>query len=209
MAMTRPLILFSHGAGASSQSEWMRGWASRLAAIGEVVTFDYPYMRAGRRSPDRQPVLLEAHRAAYDEARSTHPGPVVLAGKSMGSRISCHLALEVEVEAVAVVCLGYPLCNPTGVLRDAVLRELGRPVLFIQGTRDRLCPLDELERVREQMRVPTALHVVESGDHSLLASRTWLKAEGLDQAAVDKRVLEAVRLFLTARARAGSEAQGH
>ncbi len=182
----------------------MRGWVSRLATIGEVVTFDYPYMREGRRSPDRQPALLEAHRAAYDEVRRNHPGPVVLAGKSLGSRISCHLALEVE--AAALVCFGYPLRSPTGALRDAVLREIAKPVLFIQGSRDRLCPLEELKQVRRQMRVPAALHVVESGDHSLQASRAWLKAEGLDQKRVDDRILEAVRLFLTAHVQAWREA---
>src|SRR5256885_16109249 len=89
-----PLILFAHGAGAPSASAWMRAWARRLGALGEVVTFDYPYMKAKRKSPDRQPVLVAAHAAALDEARARHgtERPVVLAGKSMGSRVGCHPA---------------------------------------------------------------------------------------------------------------------
>lgn len=195
--MERPLILFAHGAGVPSSSPWMQGWAARMGVLGEVVTFDYPYMREGRRAPDRPEVLLEAHRAACAEARRDHPGPLVLAGKSMGSRISCHLAGELG--AAALVCFGYPLVGQSGALRDAVLLELQIPVLFIQGTRDRLCPLEALERVRAQMKASSSLHAVESGDHSLQATKTWLKAEALDQDAVDARVLEAVRAFLAAR----------
>jgi hypothetical protein len=174
----------------------MQGWATRLGSLGEVATFDYPYAKAGRRRPDPHRVLLEAHRAANEDARRAHPdGPVVLAGKSVGSRISCHLALDVP--ASALVCFGYPLVGSGGKLRDEVLRQLRAPILFIQGTRDRLCPLDALEQVRSEMSAPSELHVVESGDHSLQATKTWLKAEGLDQAAVDERILAGVRAFLS------------
>ena len=90
--MARPIILFAPGAGQPSTSDWMRAWAGRLGTLGQVSTFDYPYMLAGRRRPDRPPVLLEAHRTALAAARAGREGPVVLAGKSMGSRIGCHLA---------------------------------------------------------------------------------------------------------------------
>jgi len=90
-----PLFLFAPGAGAPSTSAWMRAWARRLEALGTVVPFDYPYMKAGRKAPDRHPALVAAHGAALDEALAQHgQRPVVLAGKSMGSRIGCHLALE-------------------------------------------------------------------------------------------------------------------
>jgi len=191
----QPLILFAHGAGVPSSSPWMQAWAARLATLGQVVTFDYPYARHGRRPPDRLPVLLQAHREACDQARLEHPGrPLVLAGKSMGSRISCHLAPEVD--AAAVICFGYPLRSPSGVLRDAVLRELRSPLLLIQGTRDKLCPLETLEPLRAELRAPSTLHVVETGDHSLRCTKTWLKAEGIDQDAVDEEILAAVRAFL-------------
>lgn len=191
----RPLILFAHGAGVPSSSPWMQAWAGRLKALGEVVTFDYPYAQQGRRPPDRQPVLLEAHRQACARARQDHPGrPLVLAGKSMGSRISCHLAPEVD--AAAVVCFGYPLRSPSGVLRDAVLRELSAPLLLIQGTRDKLCPLETLEPLRAELSAPSTLHVVETGDHSLLCTKTWLKAQQRDQASVEDEILAAVRAFL-------------
>ncbi len=79
----------------------------------------------------------------------------------------------------ALVCFGYPLCgggDPTK-LRDQVLREITTPILFVQGTRDPLCPLELLESVRTQMRAANQLHVVEGGDHSLLVTKSRLRAE--------------------------------
>src|SRR5690606_36186237 len=121
---------------------------------------------AGRKRPDPLPKLIAAHAEALEQAtRRRRAGPVVLVGKSMGGRVGCHLALERPV--AALVCLGYPLRSPTGKLRDEVLLALRTPVLFVQGSRDPLCPLDGLERVRRRMKAPSTLHVVEGGDHSL------------------------------------------
>lgn len=192
-----PLLLLAPGAGAPSSSPWMEGWAARLAALGEVVRFDYPYQAEGRGRPDRQPVLVAAHRAALERARGAVARPVVLCGKSMGSRIGCHLALEVEV--AALVCLGYPLRGARGDLRDEVLLRLRTPILFVQGTRDRLAPLDELEAVRARMAAPSELHVVEGGDHSLEVGVRELGRRGETQADVDGRALDAIRAFLASR----------
>lgn len=196
----RTLILFAHGAGASSSSPWMQSWAKRLGTLGKVLPFDYPYMEAGRKAPDRLPKLIEAHRAQLVAARKRfrQRSRIVLCGKSMGSRVGCHLTLSEPV--TAVVCLGYPLrgIGKTAQVRDEVLRAMTAPVLFVQGTRDRLCPLDLLEEVRPQMQVESALHVVEDGDHSLEVAKRRLKAEGLTQDDVDAESLAAIAAFLDA-----------
>src|SRR5262245_15280223 len=95
------LFLLAPGAGAPSASAWMQRWRRRLARLGSVRTLDYPYQLAGRRSPDRPQVLVAAHRAALDAARAAHAGPVVLVGKSMGSRIGCHVAVEIAAAGAA------------------------------------------------------------------------------------------------------------
>jgi uncharacterized protein len=172
----------------------MTRWAGRLATLGEVVPLDYPYAREGRRRPDRLPVLVAAHRAALAAAREAHGGPVVLAGKSMGGRIGCHVALEERVEAL--VCLGYPLRGASGALRDEVLVALRSPVLFVQGSRDPLCPLDRLEDVRRRMSAPSALHVVQDGDHGLRLGARALAAQRTTQEEVEARALAAVSAFL-------------
>jgi predicted alpha/beta-hydrolase family hydrolase len=193
----KPLLLFAHGAGAPSSSSWMRAWANRLQSVADVVTFDYPYMRERRRAPDPLPRLIEAHRAALREAQRGRSGSVLLAGKSMGGRVGCHVALEEPVDGV--ICFGYPLraAGKSGKLRDGVLLELRSPVLFIQGSRDALCPLETLRAVREKMRAQNELYVVEGGDHSLLVTKTELARSGRAQSEVDQAALDAVVRFVS------------
>ena len=177
----------------------MQNWKRRLSEIGEVETFDYDYMRAGRKRPDPLPQLIAAHRAALGSgARETSTGlRHFLIGKSMGGRIGCHVSLEEKVDGL--VCLGYPLCamGDRTKLRDEVLRALTTPILFVQGTRDALCPLDLLERVRAEMKAPNFLHVVEGGDHSLRVPKRQLQATGETQEDVDQRAFQAIAKFVS------------
>jgi uncharacterized protein len=194
--MTRPLLLFAPGAGAPSSHSWMQKWKELLSSVGDVVTFDYDYMREGRRQPDPLPTLIAAHQAALQHARQTSDQPVFLIGKSMGGRIGCHVSLKEPVNGL--ICLSYPLCGggDPQKLRDKVLRDLRTPVLFAQGTRDALCPLDLLDQVRVGMMAQNFLHVVEGGDHSLIVTKTQLKAANENQAEVDQRVLAAIEKFV-------------
>ena len=168
----------------------MQRWKQWLTQIGDVETFDYDYMREGRKRPDRLPQLIATHRQALAEVRTKTSGPIFLIGKSMGGRIGCHVALEEKVNGL--ICLGYPLCamGDRSKLRDQVLRDLRTPVLFVQGTRDPLCPLDLLESVRSEMVAPNLLHVVEGGDHSLLVRKKDLG--NATQEDVDQRIAKAI-----------------
>jgi predicted alpha/beta-hydrolase family hydrolase len=194
--MTSPLLLFAPGAGAPSSHSWMQRWKERLSSIGEVVTFDYDYMREGRRRPDPLPVLVAAHQAALQHARESNDQPVVLIGKSMGGRIGCHVSLKESVNGL--ICLSYPLCGGGDPrrLRDKVLRDLQMPVLFVQGTHDALCPLELLNNVRREMTAENFLHVVDGGDHSLIVTKTQLKTAGETQDQVDERVRAAIAAFV-------------
>jgi predicted alpha/beta-hydrolase family hydrolase len=173
----------------------MARWKDYLSEIGEVSTFDYPYMQQGRKRPDPPAQLIAAHRQALAAARRNEKRSPILIGKSMGGRIGCHVALEEKVEGV--VCLGYPLCGggDETKLRDKVLRALETPILFVQGTRDSLCPLHLLERVRAEMKTPTFLHVVEGGDHSLIVAKRTLRESGETQEDVDRRILGVIANF--------------
>lgn len=192
-------FLLAPGAGAPSSHPWMQRWKARLAHIGEVKVFDYDYMREARKRPDPLPQLIAAHRRSLTEAAdargSTH-ARIILVGKSMGGRVGCHVSLEEKVDGL--VCLGYPLCamGDRAKLRDTVLRALTTPILFVQGTRDSLCPLDLLEQVRIKMTVSNYLHVVEGGDHSLLVTKRALQAASETQEDVDLRVATAIAQFV-------------
>ena len=191
-----PAFLLAPGAGAPSSHPRMRTFARMLGTIGLVQPFDYPYALEGRSRPDPLPKLIAAHRAALAQLRVKHDGPIVLAGKSMGGRVGCHVALVDPV--AAVICFGYPLCaaGDRSKLRDQVLLELEKPTMFVQGARDPLCPLDLLEAVRKRMRAPSTLYVVEGGDHSLMVAKTALKALGSSQEQMDDGVLTAIARFL-------------
>jgi predicted alpha/beta-hydrolase family hydrolase len=114
----------------------------------------------------------------------------------MGGRVGCHLSLEEKVDGL--VCLGYPLCamGDRTKLRDEVLRALNIPILFVQGTRDPLCPLDLLERVRPEMKTQNVLHIVEGGDHSLRVPKRQLQATGKTQEDIDQRIFETIVGFV-------------
>jgi len=175
----------------------MQGWKKRLSGIGAVETFDYDYMCEGRKRPDPLPKLIAAHRKALSQTRERHRAEsTILVGKSMGGRVGCHLSLEEKVDAL--VCLGYPLCamGDRTKLRDEVLRSLKTPILFVQGTRDSLCPLDLLERVRNEMKAPNFLHLVEGGDHSLRVPKRQLQEKSKTQEDIDHEILKAVGGFV-------------
>src|SRR6266568_4263650 len=199
----KPLFLFAPGAGAPSSHPWIQSWKERLSEIGDVETFDYDYLREGRKRPDPLPKLIASHRQALAEAvrkriaSGSTPAPAILIGKSMGGRMGCHLALEEKVDGL--VCLGYPLCamGDRTKLRDEVLRALTTPILFVQGTRDALCPPDLLERVRAEMNAPNSLHVVEGGDHSLRVPKRQLQATGETQEDIDQQILRSITEFIS------------
>jgi predicted alpha/beta-hydrolase family hydrolase len=178
----------------------MQAMKRRFEALGSVSCFDYPYQTAGRRSPDKHPVLVRAHEEALARVRAAHAGPVVLVGKSMGGRIGCHVAATSAEPPAALVCLGYPLVGQNGKVRDEVLRELRTPVLFVQGTRDPMCPLAKLEALLPELSAPHALHRVEDGDHSLRVPVGRLKARGETQDAIDDGIVTAMRDFLALHA---------
>jgi predicted alpha/beta-hydrolase family hydrolase len=192
----KAFFLFAPGAGAPSSHPWMQRWKSRLETMGEVATFDYPYMCQGRKRPDPLPQLIAAHRQAVATHRTSNSAPTILIGKSMGGRIGCHVSLEESADGL--VCLGYPLCamGDRTKVRDKVLRALATPILFVQGSRDSLCPLDLLNAVRAEMKARNFLHVVEGGDHSLIVRKRELSASNQTQDEVDERVSDAISQFL-------------
>lgn len=174
----------------------MKRYALHLSKFGQVRSFDYPYMKAGQKRPNPAPQLIAAHRAELALGKKEFGPRVVLAGKSMGGRIGCHVALEEDV--LGVLCFGYPLkgMGKSAALRDQVLIDLKAPACFIQGTRDPLCPLDLMKETLEKRPSRSTLHVVETGDHSLEPTKTYLKKAGLSQAELELETIRAVGNFL-------------
>jgi len=146
--------------------------ARELAARGvTVATFDFPYMAAGRSTPDKAPVLESAWRAALGAARARAEFaalPIFIGGKSMGGRIASQVAAREELVVRGLVFLGYPLHPPKQPqkLRSAHLPHVGVPMLFVQGTRDEFGGPDELAPILRECTPAPRLYAVDGADHS-------------------------------------------
>lgn len=171
--VSRPLLILAHGAGAGQSSRFMVEVASALAARGlHVVTFDFPYVEARRRVPDRPNVLEATWRAVLSTvmARPDLAGlPVFAGGKSMGGRIASQVAAEGWSDRLAgLVFFGYPL-HPPGQpdkRRDRHLPDVTCPMLFVQGERDAFGNAGEIRGLVATL--PRAeLYLVAGADHSL------------------------------------------
>ena len=163
-------LVFGHGAGAGMRHAFMEACAAGLADRG-VATFRYhfPYMERGRGGPDRAPVLVETVRSAVAEAARLAPGmPLFGGGKSMGGRMTSTAAAEAPLPGVlGLAFFGFPLhaAGRDSADRGAHLRDVGLPMLFLQGTRDKLANLDLLRPLLDEVAPKPTLHVVEGADH--------------------------------------------
>ncbi|HEY7291626.1 MAG TPA: alpha/beta family hydrolase [Vicinamibacterales bacterium] len=176
-AIGRTLIL-GHGAGAGQQSGFMVDFARALSALGlDVVTFNFLYAEQRRRIPDRPAVLEACYRAVIDAVRAkvaSASDGLFIGGKSMGGRVATQVAAaDTTLLLDGLVLLGYPL-HPPGrptERRDKHLPAIGRPMLFVQGSRDTFGTPSELEPILKPLTPPPTLHIVEGGDHSFKLSK--------------------------------------
>ena len=197
-------LVLAHGAGAGQQSSFMVRASHELAARGvTVATFDFPYITAGRKVPDKGPAL-EAHWRtvvgevrARDEFRSL---PLFLGGKSMGGRIASQVAAQGVQEIAGLVFFGYPVHPPgrPAQRRDAHLPAIREPMLFIQGSRDEFGTAAEIRDLLPRLNAAAELVEIADGDHSF---KTRQKATGRkpDAALVD--AFDAAAEFIRRRSR--------
>ena len=194
-------LILGHGAGANQRSPFMVAFSEALQSRGvDVVTFNFSYTEQRRRLPDK-PALLEACYRAVTAAvhARLHSARHALftGGKSMGGRIATQVAAaDHDTPIAGLVLLGYPL-HPPGrpdTRRDAHLKDVRRPMLIVQGSRDVFGTPSELAPILDNLPVSATLHVVEGGDHSFAVSRSDRTA----QAAVFEGVQDAIVRWMKA-----------
>lgn len=164
------VLALAHGAGADMHHSFMEALSARLVERGiATLRYQFPYTEAGGRAPNRAPVLTATVRAAVALAcERTEGRPVFAGGKSMGGRMTSLAASETELPGVAgLVFVGFPLHPPGKPSSDraAHLNDVASPLLFLQGTRDKLADLSLLTPVVEALPRAT-MHIVDGGDHS-------------------------------------------
>ena len=192
-ASARALLVLGHGAGAGMHHPFMQAVAEQLAAQ-KIATFRYqfPYMEKGKKSPDSQTVLRATIASAVETAKKAARGlPLLAGGKSMGGRLTSLVAAEGRLPDIrGLIFFGFPL-HATGKPsseRGAHLAEVPVPMLFLQGTRDRLAALDLIKPLCRHLGKRATLHIVEGGDHSFHV----LKRSGRTDADVQNELGETV-----------------
>lgn len=166
------LLVLWHGAGGDIGERSLVAVANgATAASALVVRARFPYRIAGKRAPDRMPLLLTSAREAVDAAlaRPNAAGrKLALGGRSMGGRVASMLVAD-GLAADGLVFLSYPL-HPAGKpdkLRDAHLPAIRCPMLFVQGDRDTLCDLSLLRPVLARLGKRATLSVFAGADHGM------------------------------------------
>ncbi|PIA34572.1 hypothetical protein AQUCO_03700098v1 [Aquilegia coerulea] len=107
------------------------------------------------------------------------------------------VAGEDGINASGIVCLGYPLKGMNGSIRDGIILQLTVPIMFVQGSKDSLCPLDKLSAVRKKMDSINEVHVVDGGDHSFKIAKKNLLSSRSTQEAAEDQASEAIAEFVT------------
>jgi predicted alpha/beta-hydrolase family hydrolase len=172
-------IILAHGAGNDMNQSMLAFLAEGLADEGYIsLRFNFLYREKGKKSPDKEEVLYRAWLGAYRTLADHHqhrPKHIIAAGKSMGGRIASQLVAEKRLPVERLILLGYPLHSPgkKDRLQDGHLYDIGIPMLFFAGTRDQLCDLELLRQVLSKVAAPSALEIIEGGDHSFNVPKSY------------------------------------
>ena len=164
-------LALAHGAGAGMTHRSMTAIAEGLAARAvATLRFQFPYMEAGGRRPDRPAVAQGAVRAAFTKASQIAGGLRLFAGgKSFGGRMTSQAEAAAPLPgARGLVFFAFPL-HPAGkpaVSRADHLRDVAIPMLFLQGTRDALAERALLQPVVAALGHRAKLVLAEDADHS-------------------------------------------
>jgi uncharacterized protein len=174
--LTRPQparagFVFAHGAGAGMTHTFMEAVAAGLAERGiATLRYQFPYMEKGSKRPDPPAVAHAAVRGAVAEAARACPGvPLIAGGKSFGGRMTSQAQANAPLAGVTgLAFFGFPLHaagKPSSDRADH-LAGVQIPMLFLQGTNDKLAELSLLKPLEKRLGPLATLHLVEAADHS-------------------------------------------
>ena len=198
-AEARACFVFAPGAGAGMTHPFMETFATGLGERGIAsLRYQFPYMEKSSRRPDPPAIAQAAVRAAVAEAGLSCPGLALIAGgKSFGGRMTSQAQAVAPLAGVrGLAFLGFPL-HPVGKPssdRAKHLAEVHVPMLFMQGTRDKLAELTLMEPVVASLGPSASLHLVRDADHSFHV----LARSGRNDREVMKEILDTFSTWIGA-----------
>ena len=145
--------------------------AAELARRGiATLRYQFPYMERGARRPDPPQLAQTTVSAAVTAALRLLPElPLIGGGKSFGGRMTSQTQAKAPLQGVCgLAFLGFPL-HPAGQPsqnRAEHLLQVQIPMLFLQGTRDTLASLDQLEPLCKKLGRRATLKLFSDADHS-------------------------------------------
>ncbi len=170
-AQARACYVLAHGAGAGMRHPFMAAVAAELSERGiATLRYQFPAMERGMRRPDPPHLAQATVRAAVATAARVVPKlPLIAGGKSFGGRMTSQAQAGAPLAGVhALAFFGFPL-HPAGRPSSARAEHLFAvdiPMLFLQGTRDALATLDQLEPLCRKLGALATLKLFEGADHS-------------------------------------------
>ena len=167
----RACYVLAHSAGAGMFHPFMDGAAKGLAERGiATLRYQFPYMERGAKRPDPPTLAHATVRAAVTQAARLAPAlPLLAGGKSFGGRRTSQAQAASPLPGVrGLAFLGFPL-HPAGRPSDARAEHLLAvevPMLFLQGSRDKLADLELLQRLTARLGERASLRLMQDADHS-------------------------------------------
>jgi predicted alpha/beta-hydrolase family hydrolase len=164
-------FIFAHGAGAGMTHAFLEAVAAGLAERDiATLRYQFPFMEIGHKSPNGPATAHATVRAAVAEAARRCPGLLLLAGgKSFGGRMTSQAQAIGSLTGVqGLAFFGFPLhpASKPSVERATHLSSVDIPMLFLQGTRDKLAAVNLLEPMVKALGARATLHPVQDADHA-------------------------------------------
>lgn len=164
------VLVLAHGAGAGMNHPFMELLASKLAEKNiTVFRYNFAYIEQKKRSPDPPNILMAAVKSAVEKTKELYKLPVFAGGKSLGGRMTSSAALKNMLTGIkGIIFFGFPLHAPGRPSNERAehLYDVNVPMLFLQGTKDKLADLDLLRPVIKKIGDEARLHIIEGADHS-------------------------------------------
>ncbi|XP_014254963.1 KAT8 regulatory NSL complex subunit 3 isoform X2 [Cimex lectularius] len=193
------IVVVPSGAGTNNlNNPKIQRWHSHFSTIGTVVVVSTNNLNTTKStvvtSLDH---MIASTRARISELKSEHPGKnIILVGFNSGAALACQVALLEPV--LAVICLGFPV-NTVDEKRgqpDDTLLNLNVPILFVIGQHAATAQVEDVEDMRERLRVENGLVIVGAADDQLRINKSKQSAEGITQTMLDRCVVDEIADFV-------------